>query len=145
LRWWSTRTDSANKYQNKTGKVGGVAPFAIGIYVWWEPDLLRYVTLHLVVLVRVGSSSSYFFKSAPDFTSYNAVDRFININRQPNKYHGKPRSKVLSRLAGEVRVDGDDETQRKEHELELELELELEIRGVGSHLATSSTMLLPPA
>ena len=38
---------------------------------------------------------------------------YIN-NRQPNG----SLSNVLSRLAVEVRVDGDDETQRKEHERE---------------------------
>ena len=49
----------------------------------------------------------FFFSNSVQFSYY------IN-NRQPNG----SLSNVLSRLAVGVRVDGDDETQRKEHERE---------------------------
>ena len=56
--------------------------------------------------VELGSCRSLFISSV-QFSYY------IN-NRQPNG----SLSNVLSRLAVGVRVDGDDETQRKEHERE---------------------------
>ena len=145
---WSTRTDGSRRTSTKIRQAKSEAlHLSLLVFTFGGTGLtsLCYTPLSCTGTSRFKFKLLLQVRPGPDFTSYNAVDRFININRQPNKYYGKPRSKVLSRLAGEVRVDGDDETQRKEHELELELELELEIRGVGSHLATSSTMLLPPA
>ena len=46
----------------------------------------------------------------------------VNVNYINNRQPNGSLSNVLSRLAVGVRVDGDDETQRKEHDMEHERE-----------------------